>query len=281
MSVTVSKTNTMVLNPQTFAELVQFANMAAKSALVPRDYQGKPENIMLAVQMGSELGLAPMQSLQNIAVINGRPALWGDAMLGLCKASGICEDVIERIEGDGASMIAWCIAKRSGCNPVKVSFSMADATKAGLTSKPGPWTQYPKRMLQMRARGFALRDAFPDVLKGLITAEEANDLTMEHAAPSASDAFEGTTIDITPEILPTPPEPPKRTAGQFLDALENELRGANSREAVCEIVARDDVQKAFGFFKGANLDRLEAMTDDADKRFPPASAVERQPGEDD
>ncbi len=50
-----------------------------------------------------------------------------------------------------------------------------DAKRAGLWGKGGPWTAYPKRMLQMRARGFALRDAFPDVLKGMISVEEAQD----------------------------------------------------------------------------------------------------------
>ena len=55
------------------------------------------------------------------------------------------------------------------------SFSYEDAKRAGLTSKRGPWQQYPSRMLQLRARGFALRDAFPDAIKGLITVEEAQD----------------------------------------------------------------------------------------------------------
>jgi len=54
-----------------------------------------------------------------------------------------------------------------------------DAKRAGLWAKQGPWTAYPKRMMQMRARGFALRDAFPDVLKGMITAEEAQDYQEE------------------------------------------------------------------------------------------------------
>ena len=62
-----------VLVPTNFDQLVRFSEMAAQSDLVPRDYKGKPANVMLAVQMGSELGLAPMQALQSIAVINGRP----------------------------------------------------------------------------------------------------------------------------------------------------------------------------------------------------------------
>jgi hypothetical protein len=155
-----------------FNELVQFAQMAAKSGLVPVEYRGKPESIMLAVQLGSELGLAPMQSIQNIAVIGSRPAVFGDAMLALVQAHPDCMDVIES-EEDGTAV---CTVKRRGRTPVVRRFSVEDAKLAKLWGKPGPWQQYPARMCQMRARGFALRDSFPDVLKGLITAEEARDI---------------------------------------------------------------------------------------------------------
>jgi hypothetical protein len=56
---------------------------------------------------------------------------------------------------------------------------MDDAKAAGLQGKQGPWTQYPKRMRQMRARAFALRDVFPDVLRGLPVAEEVMDIPPE------------------------------------------------------------------------------------------------------
>lgn len=122
------------------------------------------------------MGLAPMQALQNIAVINGKPSVYGDAMMALVQASPVCEDIEEYIENEGTpNPVAVCMAKRKGRKPVVAKFSVEDAKRAGLWGKGGPWTAYPKRMLQMRARGFALRDAFPDVLKGMITAEEAQD----------------------------------------------------------------------------------------------------------
>src|SRR4029077_7308023 len=122
------------------------------------------------------LGLAPMQSLQNISVVNGRPTVWGDAVIGFCRQSPVCKDVVETVSGEGEKMTATCTAIRVGSEPVVRTFSVDDAKKAGLWGKAGPWQQYPKRMLQMRARGFAVRDAFPDVLRGLITAEEAADI---------------------------------------------------------------------------------------------------------
>jgi len=161
---------------QTFADAMKFAEMVANSDFAPKDFRGKPASCLLAIQAGGEISLAPLQALQSIAVVNGRPAVFGDAALAVTKASPVCEYVTEKVEGDGEQMVATCTAKRRGYpEPTVVRFSVADAKKAGLWGKTGPWTQYPKRMLQMRARGFALRDAFPDVLKGLVTAEEAQD----------------------------------------------------------------------------------------------------------
>jgi hypothetical protein len=162
----------------TFDDAFRFAEMVAKSDFAPKDFRNKPESCLLAIQHGAELGLSPMQSLQSIAVINGRPSIWGDAALAVVSASAVCEYVTEEIEDgkDGEALVATCIAKRRGYpKPTVVRFTVADAKRAGLWGKGGPWTQYPRRMLQLRARGFALRDAFPDVLRGLVTAEEAQD----------------------------------------------------------------------------------------------------------
>ena len=160
------------LSPQTFEQALPFSNYLAESDLVPKDFKGKPGNCLIAMQWGSELGLKPLQSLQNLAVINGRPALWGDAVIALVLASPVCEYVTE--DDDGKT--AYCRVKRKGAPEQVRTFSMDDAIKAGLAGKQGPWTQYPKRMRQMRARAFALRDVFPDVLRGMPIAEELQDM---------------------------------------------------------------------------------------------------------
>lgn len=173
--------------PTTFAEAKQFAGELANSNLVPKAYAGKPLDILVAIQWGNEIGLAPMQALQNISVINGKPSVYGDAAMALVQASPVCEGVEEFFENEGTpNPVAVCIAHRKGRKPVTARFSVEDAKRAGLWNKQGPWTQYPKRMLQMRARGFALRDAFPDALKGLITTEEAQDYP-EEAKPEIKD----------------------------------------------------------------------------------------------
>lgn len=166
--------------PTTMTEAIQFSEMLASSNMIPKQYQGKPNDVLVCVQWGYEMGLAPMQALQNIAVINGKPSVYGDAAMALVQNSPVCEDIEEFMEDEGTpNPVAVCVAKRKGRKPVTAKFSVEDAKRAGLWAKQGPWTQYPKRMLQMRARGFALRDAFPDVLKGLITIEEALDFPVE------------------------------------------------------------------------------------------------------
>jgi hypothetical protein len=143
----------------------------ADSDMVPKEFKGKPGNCLVAIQWGMEIGLKPLQAMQNIAVINGRPSLWGDAVIALARNSPLCEYIVETC----TETMATCKVKRRG-EPEQIrTFSMDDAAKAGLKAKGGPWLQYPKRMMQMRARAFAIRDVFPDVLKGLEMAEELQD----------------------------------------------------------------------------------------------------------
>jgi len=155
--------------------LMEFATVISKSSLIPKAFQGRPSDILVAIQMGREVGLSPIASCQTIAVINGKPSVYGDGLVALCRKSPEFEDIKESIKGEGDDMTAICEIKRKGQSWATFTFSMADAKRARLTNKPGPWQDYTSRMLKMRARGFALRDTFADMLGGLITTEEAKD----------------------------------------------------------------------------------------------------------
>lgn len=163
--------------PRNLKEALELAKMMSESELMPKDFRGKPGNVLVAVQMGAEIGLKPMAALQNIAVINGRPSLWGDALWALIKSSPLCEWTRETF--DEATFTATCTIKRRGDDAVTRTFSKADAVTAKLWGKEGPWTNYPKRMTQMRARGFCSRDAIPEALKGFSSAEEQRDVLLE------------------------------------------------------------------------------------------------------
>jgi len=194
----------MSLTPQNIDEALRWCECMSKSSILPREYQGSPGNILVAVTWGAELGLPPLQAMQSIAVINGRPSLWGDAVIALVRASGLAESIVEDVAADAAT----CTVKRRGEPATSRTFTMADAKRAGLAGKSGPWSQYPTRMLQMRARAWALRDVFPDVLRGVQVAEEVQDIPAERAMGAAH---------------VVEPEPPSRPADSRTADLKERL----------------------------------------------------------
>lgn len=182
------------LNPKSIDGMWRIARMVAVSGLAPATLN-TPEKIVVALAFGAELGMRPMRSLRSIAVIRGFPCIYGDAALALVRASGKLQTIREYVEGDGETMVATCETLRVGDTSPRVTvFGVADARRAKLWAKDGPWSQYPARMLMFRARGFNLRDNFPDVLAGLITAEEAADYPEDHA--------EGATRVVVPQSVP-------------------------------------------------------------------------------
>jgi hypothetical protein len=179
------------IQPGDFDSAIRMAQAIARSGMAPKSYipdERDPEKreriitaaVFTAMQLGGEIGLSPMTAVRSIAVINGLPGLYGPAMLGVVEASGKLADIDEGVTGEGPARHGWCTVQRVGRKPRTFTFSMADATRANLADKRGPWTEYPDRMLLARARTFALRDVFPDVLLGLAySVEELSDIPAE------------------------------------------------------------------------------------------------------
>lgn len=178
-----------LLSKENFEHAYRIASMMAKSEMVPKNYREKPQDILIAMEMGQSLGLSPLSAIQNIAVINGKPCLWGDAVLAVCSGHPEFEDITENelLDGQGVTAGYVCTVKRKGRTPVTKQFTVEDAKKAGLWGKSGPWAQYPSRMLQMRARGFALRDSFADALGGIRMVEEVSDYSKENTKENKKD----------------------------------------------------------------------------------------------
>lgn len=200
--------------PQTFDQAMTLAEHLAKSKIVPKDYQGDAASVFAAMSLGSSVGLNPMQSVQNIATINGRPSLWGDAIPAIIKNHPKYGGMEEWY--DDKTSTAHCIMKRKGDHDVHQTFSMTQAQQAGLTGKQGPWQNYPKRMCQMRARAFAARDQFPDALKGLSIAEEVMDIE-----PRDMGSIEREPEDAEPQVIPVyPDEKFKTNLPKWLSAIK-------------------------------------------------------------
>lgn len=211
----INTTGVAIFEPKSLGEGMKLAEMMASSDLVPPAYKGKAGNVIIAMQMGYEVGLKPMQAIQNISVINGRPCIWGDALLAIVQGSGKLKYIKEWEEGD----VSYCETQRDGYpEPYRNSFSDADAKAAGLLGKAGPWQTNKRRMRQMRARSFNLRDQFADVLKGLSVAEEVQDYP----------------VNVTPVVQRPQVQLPKRKS-EVLGKGPLEV----AQEAVSELVAEN------------------------------------------
>lgn len=200
--------------PQDFDGAWRIANAVVKAGMAPRGLD-TPEKAMVAIMHGLEVGFTPMASLQSIAVINSRATIWGDGALGLVQASGKLESHKEWFEGEGDQRKAFCRVVRKGDPEPKIGeFSVADAKKAKLWGKQGPWTEYSDRMLKMRARAFSLRDGFSDVLKGLGIAEEVQDTPTAEARAI---------IPPSPPRAPSPPQAQIAAPAEEPETIEHEM----------------------------------------------------------
>jgi len=154
-------------------DMYRFAKCVTMSGLAPKGMD-KPETVLVAIQSGMEVGFSPMQALQNVVVVNGKPRVYGDAGLALVRGRDVLEDYKEEVSGSlDNETRKWIVTlKRRGQTAISREFSVDEAKRAGLWRKAGPWTMFPDRMLRYRALSFALRDGFSDILMGLGIAEE-------------------------------------------------------------------------------------------------------------
>lgn len=164
-------------DPKNFEEIEAFAERVCRSGFLPKSYKDSRtpvDDVIMAVLMGKEVGISAMAALQSIAVVNGRPTLWGEAVPGLCIKTGQVVDFREWFEGEENTdaFTAHCEVTRRGISPKLGSFSLSDVRRAGLKSVH---TTYPKDMVMWRARHRAWHAAFPDTLRGLGTAEIERD----------------------------------------------------------------------------------------------------------
>ena len=245
--------------PQTLEEQWRMAKAFFRGGMIPKGINSV-EAVFTAMQAGGEIGLSPFQAVQSIAVINGRPSLWGDAIPALVYASGNAEKLIEEpifdpeakdyIEHPDGKLIGYrCTGMRyDNKKELSHAFTIADAKRAKLWGKvsrsgaPSPWVLYPQRMLQMRARSWVCRDVWPDVLKGIAVAEEQMDAkeiiaTLEGVIKSgqkiqAPVPEEITLDDISTELdkpEETEPEPEKTAQEQqqeIIEEIETEAQGS-------------------------------------------------------
>ena len=214
------------------------------SGIVPVAYAGRPAAIFAAVQYGSEFGLKPMTSLQNIAVVNGKPTLGTDVSLALAMRHPEWAGYeINILTEEKCKITVYRQYKKTGKTVAFTGeFSMVEARAAGLCRPDSPWVKWKKRMLKHRATSFALRDAFPDALAGVYSPEEMSPdsgAVEDMKIAEALDDIEGRKleergipVEIVPEDEPPPrPATPRATAKPTRNKVAPAGKVGNSRPA--------------------------------------------------
>ena len=209
---------------RTLEEMATFAEIVMTSGLA-LGHRTK-ESVVIALQLGAELGFTPMQSLRTIAVIQGRPVPSADGCVAAVTASGRCDYFREVETTDTHS--TWETLRRGDAQPRQFTFTIDDARRAGLTHRDH-WQAYPKRMLAARAKKYLAQDTYPDIIGGLISAEESLDLA---EAPAPTDDGSGAVAEGLPPVRITPEqvdvlqgliEDSEIDTEQFLDWLRGRL----------------------------------------------------------
>lgn len=169
------------------------AQKIANTPFVPSAFRGKPEAVFAAILYGEELGLGPMQSLNSIHVIEGKPSMAPELMRGLVARAGHRIDVKEATHD---CVTLWGKRCDNG-SEASVTWSMKDAQLAGLAGR-GAWKTYPRAMLLARATSELCRMVFADVVAGL-------SYTPEEASSIAGVEWLDLPVDpLTTNVMPTP-----------------------------------------------------------------------------
>lgn len=176
-----------LVTPKDHAELWRLADMFLKSRALPKQFENTAQ-VFMAMQYLRSRGLDPNVSIRQTMIVNGSINIWGDLPKALVIQSGLCEQFDEILYDKAYTTISYenknlgaevwgatCFIRRSGRPMVSRSFTVDEARAAGLVDKEKSlYKKWMRRMLQMRARGLAIKDEFPDVLGGCAIAEYDN-----------------------------------------------------------------------------------------------------------
>lgn len=173
--------NAIAITPRTLGEIESLADKFAKSTLIPDALRNKPADVLVSIMAGAELGLPPMAAIRGVFVVQGKPVLSADTMVGVVLGSGhaIYFSCIE-----STSLLATYETQRKGSPaPQRMTFTIEQAKKAKLIKDDGNWAKYPDAMLRARAKAALARDVYPDVLAGCFDFDEAAEFASPQSRP--------------------------------------------------------------------------------------------------
>ena len=194
-------------DPKSFEVALKMAETLAKSTVVPKEYQGTEGNCLIAIEMASRINTSPMMVMQNLYIVNGRPAWSSQWIIAMINSSHRYKTELqfnfgEDKEDGGLSCYAYAedYAGHTVKGP-KITMKMAEAE--GWVNKNGSkWKTMPKVMIQYRAASFFGRMNCPDMIMGIYSQEEAVEMDPVKEAAAVIDPVTGTETPITIEGEP-------------------------------------------------------------------------------
>ena len=162
-----------------WGQLMEMANFMSKSTIIPVSYQNRPENILVAIDLASRMGISPIVVMQNLYIIQGRPSFSGQAIASLIRSSGQFTNVEVNFVGEEGKDTWGCYitAMRNGKQLRGATVTVKMAKSEGWYQKNGSkWQTLTELMLTYRAYTFFGRQYAPELLLGLHTTEEMEDV---------------------------------------------------------------------------------------------------------
>lgn len=157
------------------------AGMLSKSGLVPDNYKNSPENCLIAIDLANRQGISPMLVMQNLYVVKGKPAWSGSFCAAAVNGCGKFTPLEYVFVGEAGKPSEGCFARATRLSNhaecVSDTITMQMAKDEGWLDKNGSkWKTMPRQMMMYRAASFFARAHCPEVLLGIQTVEEVQDV---------------------------------------------------------------------------------------------------------
>lgn len=236
----------VVISPRSIAESKELSKDLALSTLLPLALRKNPNDVLVVMLTGAELGLAPMQAVRGIHIIEGKASLSAGLLMALVKRSPVCEYML-LIES--TDKVATYETKRRGDPaPTRMSFTIEQARAAQLLSKAN-FQKYPAAMLRARCEAAISRAVYSDVCFNLYDGESEE-------------------LDVTPSTFSAPADAVPTSQAAHVEAVKSELRKsvtAPKPEAIEDAVIVEPGQTSLtealaSIAVASTLDQLKALT---------------------
>lgn len=257
------------LVPTNLDEAWRFSEALSRSELVPPQYQGKAANVLAAFYMAADLGISAMQAMREIHVVEGKPSASSALKVALVKQSPLCLkwECVETTK----EKATFTTQRHGDLKPTTLTFTIQQARDAGLIKPKSGWEKFPENMLRARAASFLADLVYPDVVKGLRTTEEVQEIEKQEreipgervasetfAPPAPTQAPSSQTVEHaaaeTEPASPAPTSPEAPATPDVAEVILNELEvvdtlpaiDALSKRATSEVPKTHPLRKKLG-----------------------------------